>query len=637
MFLSRQLLQIAFFFLLISLLLLGVDYYLLVHFYGDLANWLVKPLGILEKLIIPLRILLLFSYFMMVTISSRMPRYSGPKYQELMIHKSIQWFAFFITIGCAYTFLNIEKMSISFILGYPASVVGIFIFFPLCGFLFPTKEQKLGSLVKRKKINNPDSINLKTKGRGWVNVTEPFRHTIVIAGSGSGKTESVVRPYMSQFIEKGFCGILYDYKFPTLTNELNTILIQNKRKANLPLYVLDFENVSRCHRVNPIRADYIKEVSYAEEIATSIYNNLDLSSVKHNGNFFTRSAINWFTAIIWFYKVKHPEQCTLPHVFNTILYQDYQHVFSMLLSEDTSGDYIRSIVTSLDTKADRQLGGQVASLQNVIARLNTPKLAWILSGNDFDLDINNPEDPKLLSVGMSPQIRKSLAPVISCIFTVALQQMNVEGKHKSFLMLDEATTLYLDDLDHIGAVARSNKIAMVLIAQDTAMLVEKYGLQKAQTIIANMNNMYFGRTNLPQTAKIVSETIGKEEREIISKNEGTSYHKYDQGNLSHGFSVQERAIVKPEEVQTLKKGEFVGRSTDEAQNYFFAKFKRHRFRTLYTLEPFVEFLHQKDNKQVKDRDIVINQNLDTIKSEVKSIVNSYKNVYADAGTSLTSE
>jgi hypothetical protein len=215
--------------------------------------------------------------------------------------------------------------------------------------------------------------------------------------------------------------------------------------------------------------------------------------------------------------------------------------------------------------------------------------------------------------------------------------MNVEGKHKSFLMLDEATTLYLDDLDHIGAVARSNKIAMVLIAQDTAMLVEKYGLQKAQTIIANMNNMYFGRTNLPQTAKIVSETIGKEEREIISKNEGISYHKYDQGNLSHGFSVQERAIVKPEEVQTLKKGEFVGRSTDEAQNYFFAKFKRHRFRTLYTLEPFVEFLHQKDNMPVKDRDIVIKQNLDTIKLEVKSIVNSYKNVYADAGTSHTSE
>lgn len=119
----------------------------------------------------------------------------------------------------------------------------------------------------------------------------------------------------------------------------------------------------------------------------------------------------------------------------------------MLLSETTCGDYIRSIVTSLDTKANCQLGGQVGSLQNVIARLNTPKLAWILSGNDFDLDINNPDDPKLLSIGMSPQIRKSLAPII-CIFTVALQQMNVEGKYKSFLLLDEATTLYLDDLDH---------------------------------------------------------------------------------------------------------------------------------------------------------------------------------------------
>ena len=438
---------------------------------------------------------------------------------------------------------------------------------------------------------------------------------------------------MSQFIEKGYCGILYDYKFPTLTNELNTILIQHQKKvlyqkkAPFPLYVLDFEDMTRCHRVNPIRPDYIKDISYAEEIATSIYNNLDLSSVKQSGNFFTRSAINWFTALIWFYKVKHPQQCTLPHVFNTILYQDFQHVFSMLLSEPTCGDYIRSIVTSLDTKADRQLGGQVSSLQNVIARLNTAKLSWILSGNDFDLDINNPDDPKLLSIGMSPQIRKALVPVISCIFTVALQQMNVEGKHKSFLMLDEATTLYLDDLDHIGAVARSNKIAMVLIAQDTAMLVEKYGLQKAQTIIANMNNMYFGRTNLPQTAKIISETIGKEEREIIGKNVSMDYHQQDHGSLGHNFGIQDRPIIKPEEVQTLKRGEFVGRTTDEDQAYFYAQLKRNRFRKKYAIEPFVQFMHKSDGSSIEDRDLIIDRNLLQIKEEVKTIINGYCNVY----------
>ena len=637
MVLSRQLLQVCFFCFITSLFLLGVDYYLLAWYQGGVTERLAKPLVLLEKLILPLRFIFLLSYFLMLTISLRMPHYSGPQHHQINIHWIVQAIGFIFSVACAFLLVSFEKTTINFVVGYPACIIGVLLFLPLSSFLFPARQQKLGSLVRRKKIVSSESVTLPTKGRGWVNVPEPYRHTIVIAGSGSGKTESVVRPYMSQFIEKGFCGILYDYKFPTLTNELNTILIQHQKKASFPLYVLDFEDLTRCHRVNPIRADYIKDISYAEEIATSIYNNLDLSSIRQSGNFFTRSAINWFTALIWFYKVKHPQQCTLPHVFNTILYQDFQHVFSMLLSEPTCGDYIRSILTSLDTKADRQLGGQVASLQNVIARLNTAKLAWILSGNDFDLNINNPDNPKLLSVGMSPQIRKALAPVISCIFTVALQQMNIEGKHKSFLMLDEATTLYLDDLDHIGAVARSNKIAMVLIAQDTAMLVEKYGLQKAQTIIANMNNMYFGRTNIPQTAKIVSETIGKEEREIISRNEAMSYHNHDQGSLSHGFIVQERPIIKPEEVQTLKRGEFVGRTTDEAQDYFYARFKRHQFKTLYTIEPFVDFVHQHDEQPIHDMDAIIKENLTTIKEEVSSIITGYKNVYADAGTTLTSQ
>ena len=237
-----------------------------------------------------------------------------------------------------------------------------------CTFLFPEQYSRGQGFVKRKKIKSSTSINLPTKGKGTINVTEPFRHTMVIAGSGSGKTESVVRPYMTQYVQKNFSGILYDYKFPTLTNELNTILINEqkrpfwkrlrKKQKGMPLFILDFERPDRCHRLNPIRPDQIKSISYAEEMATSIYHNLDHSAIEGKaGKFFSQSAINWFTALIWFYKVRHPEQCTLPHVINTILYPDFKHVFSMLLLDPIAGDYIRSILTSLDANADRQLGG----------------------------------------------------------------------------------------------------------------------------------------------------------------------------------------------------------------------------------------------------------------------------------------
>jgi len=631
----RHVIQLVFFILLLSLGILGLDYYILIYPIDTQALRSKELLFVLEKLISPARMVVILSYFLLLIIRSRIPAYRTAEQKPIEIPFWLQVSGFLVAISGAYVFMNIERLTLSFKVVYPISLLLFVVGLALSDFLFTKRKHRLINFRKQKKSGKEYALHLRTKGRGWVNVNEPFRHTIVIAGSGSGKTESIVRPYLRQFIQKDFCGILYDYKFPTLTNELNNLMIQKGATAPMPLYILDFENINRCHRLNPIRPDNIKDISYAEEIATSIYSNLDLSTLKQHENFFSRSAINWFTALIWFYKVKHPEQCTLPHVFNTILYQDYQHVFSMLLSEPSCGDYIRSILTSLDTKADRQLGGQIASLQNVIARLNTPKLAWILSGDDFDLNINDPLNPKLLSVGMNPQIRKTLAPIISCIFTVAMQQMNVENKHKSFLMLDEVSTLFLDDLDHIGAVARSNKIAMVLIAQDTAMLVEKYGQQKAQTIIANMNNMFFGRTNLSQTAKIISETIGKEEREIISKQEGMSYNRQESASLSHGFNVQERMIIKPEEVQTLKQGEFVGRTTDQEQNYFWARFKHEQFSPLYTIEPFVNFVHQSTGEVIDKHEKVYQQHLTNIKTEVSSIISSYKNVYAHDSTTLT--
>ena len=516
MYYTQQLLNVLFLGAIITLLLLGIDFYLLIWHEGSVMDWMVEPLRWLEHGLIPLRVLLIGLMVAVAITANLIPRYRKPGYQPFYIPPVVQGIALIVFLVSTYGFVLFEQTPLPFRYGYPGMLMAILVSLAMCRFLFPEQNVRGSGFVKRRKVKTRTSLHLKTRGKGIINVPEPFRHTMVIAGSGSGKTESVVRPYLSQFIEKGFCGILYDYKFPALTNELNTILVrQQKRKkqgraqgkpVDMPLYILDFERPERCHRTNPIRPDYIKNISYAEEMATSIYHNLDISSTKssHGGKFFTQSAINWFTALIWFYKTRHPEQCTLPHVINTVLYPDFKHVFSMLLADKVAGDYIRSILTSLDANADRQLGGQVSSLQNEIVRLNTPALAWTLSGDDFDLNINDPENPKLLSVGMSPQIRKALAPIISCLFTAALQQMNVEGKHRSFLMLDEATTMYLDDLDHLGAVARSNGIALNLIAQDNAMLIEKYGHQKAQTIIANMNNIFFGRINHPDTARMVS-------------------------------------------------------------------------------------------------------------------------------------
>ena len=477
-----------------SLGLLFLDYYLLVYYDGNIEGYALKALWLLEKAIPILRIGVLVGYATLLYLSLSITRYHKPRrlreVNEFPLW--VQLLGLVLAIVGGTWFINFENVPLNFQYFYPVSFLLFFIGLPLAKFILP---KKASSFVKRPKVNNVDSISYPTKGKGYINNVEPYRHTLVVAGSGSGKSGSIVRPTMISNIKKGFCGLQFDYKYPAITNELHTILVREGKRAKLPLYVLDFKNIRKSHRVNILEPSYLRSITYAEEIATVLINNLDKSTIKNPDGFFTSSAINWLTATIYFYKKNHPEQCTLPHVLNTILHDDYKHVFSMLRSEPECDDRIRSIVTSLDTGAERQLAGQVSTLQNMINKLNTPELTWRLSASDFSLDINDPDNPILLSVGMNPEIRKSLAPVVSCIFTVALQQMNMPDKHKSFLMLDEAASIYLNDLDHLAAVARDNKIAITVILQELAMYRDQYGVDKAESIIGNLNNIFFGRVN----------------------------------------------------------------------------------------------------------------------------------------------
>lgn len=240
------------------------------------------------------------------------------------------------------------------------------------------------------------SIHIKTKD-GWINVVNPFRGTLVIGSSGSGKSASIGNAFLHQFIQKKFCGIVYDFKFPVLANEVNTALHLLKKDSFLKYYVVNFQNPSLSHRCNPLAAENIPTASHAEEYARAIIHNLDTNTIRHS-DFFTNSAIGWLAALIWFYRSQHPEFCTLPHVINTALYQDYTHVISMLETHPQSADMIRSIATAIQYKAEKQIAGMIASLQIMVSKINSPETVWVLTGHDFDLNINDPENPKPLPI-----------------------------------------------------------------------------------------------------------------------------------------------------------------------------------------------------------------------------------------------
>ena len=397
------------------------------------------------------------------------------------------------------------------------------------------KTERFGLRTERRQQVSEYGFSLATTDGGWINIPNPFRGTLVLGGAGAGKSYSIGEPLIEQFTEKGFAGLIYDFKFPVLAEAAQKAFVladakaaavgEGKRPA-VQLHIINFKDLERSERVNPLRADKMPVVAYANEYARAIMANLNPESIKKM-DFFDTSANAFLTAIIWFYKKNFPTFCTLPHVVNTALHPDFTHVLSMLDTDPECGDMVRSITTAVKQRAEKQVAGVIASLQIVLTRINSPEIAWVLTpdearGEGFSLELNDPEAPKVLVVGNDPTLKETFSPVISCIVAVALKLMNQQHKHPSYVFLDEAATIYVPNLEVIPATARSNKVAMIYMTQDLSQMIDAYGRDKMQVMVSNLNNQFFGKVNSLETAKFVSELVGKEDREMVSASLGRS-------------------------------------------------------------------------------------------------------------------
>ncbi len=535
---------------------------------------------------------------------------------------TIRVLVFLSTLVVTYCFFTISSYQTTTVRWlYPASLVGIVLLQATLAMVLRGPGKRRVEQSERRKIKHEHSISIKTK-QGYLNVPNPYRGSLVIGSSGSGKSASIGNAFLQQFVQKGFSGIVYDFKFPTLASVVNTALHRYGQKTDLRYYIVNFQDPTLSHRCNPLVPANIPTVAHAEEYARAIVNNLDTNTIRHR-EFFSNSAIAWLAALIWFYRSEHPKHCTLPHVINTALYQDYVHVISMLEANAQSADMVRSIATAIRNKADKQTAGVIASLQIMVTRINSPEIVWVLTGRDFTMNINDPNNPKLLCLGSDPGLVDTFSPVVSLIITVALKQMNQQGKRKSFVLLDEAPTLYIPKFEVIPATARSNKVATVYLAQDIAQVVDMFGREKAEVIVANLSNQFYGKVSSVQTAKAVSEMIGKEEQLITNRSQGSSRGSKGSRNLSHNTSTsqQERALIKPQEVMQLQPGEFVGQTVESSIPYFRAQTKETKVRQQYGIESFASLAGSANMQPAMDA------NFRQVRKEVKAVVQHYPNLY----------
>ncbi|WP_170865323.1 type IV secretory system conjugative DNA transfer family protein [Hymenobacter psychrotolerans] len=466
------------------------------------------------------------------------------------------------------------------------------------------KTERFGLRTERRQQASEHGFSLATTDGGWINIPNPFRGTLVLGGAGAGKSYSIGEPLIEQFTEKGFAGLIYDFKFPVLAEAAQKAFVladakaaaAGEERAAVQLHIINFKDLERSERVNPLRADKMPVVAYANEYARAIMANLNPESIKKM-DFFDTSANAFLTAIIWFYKKNFPTFCTLPHVVNTALYPDFTHVLSMLDTDPECGDMVRSITTAVKQRAEKQVAGVIASLQIVLTRINSPEIAWVLTpdearGEGFSLELNDKKAPKVLVVGNDPTLKETFSPVISCIVAVALKLMNQQHKHPSYVFLDEAATIYVPNLEVIPATARSNKVAMIYMTQDLSQMIDAYGRDKMQVMVSNLNNQFFGKVNSLETAKFVSELVGKEDREMVSASLGRSQSGGNRGagsNASQSVSWQERNLVRLQDTITLETGEFIGQTVETEQPFFQGKVERQAAPGSYPLHPLATF------------------------------------------------
>lgn len=478
-------------------------------------------------------------------------------------------------------------------------------------------------------LENEYSVNLPTRfyykkkwNNGWINVVNPFRATIVLGTPGSGKSYAVVNSFIKQQIEKGYSMYVYDFKFPDLSMIAYNHLINHLDgyKIKPKFYVINFDDPRRSHRCNPIHPDFMTDISDAYESAYTIMLNLNKTWVQKQGDFFVESPIILFAAIIWYLRIyQDGKYCTFPHAIE-LLNRKYENVFPILTSYPELENYLSPFMDAWQGGAMEQLAGQIASAKIPLSRMISPQLYWVMTGDEFTLDINNPEEPKILCVGNNPDRQNIYGAALGLYNSRIVKLINKKGMLKSSVIIDELPTIYFKGLDNLIATARSNKVAVCLGFQDFSQLTRDYGDKEAKVVMNTVGNIFSGQV-VGETAKTLSERFGK----VLQKRQSISINRQD---VSTSINTQMDALIPPSKISGLTQGMFVGSVSDNfderiEQKIFHAEIvidnaqvaaETKRYKPIPIITDFTD---AEGNDRMREK---IQENYNRIKAEVKQIV-----------------
>ena len=480
-------------------------------------------------------------------------------------------------------------------------------------------------------MENEYSVNLPTRfyykkkwNNGWINVVNPFRASMVLGTPGSGKSYAIVNNYIKQQIEKGFAMYIYDYKFPDLSEIAYNHLLNHldAYKVKPQFYVINFDDPRKSHRCNPINPAFMTDISDAYESAYTIMLNLNRSWIQKQGDFFVESPIILLAAIIWFLKIyENGKYCTFPHAIE-FLNRPYAQIFPILTSYDELANYLSPFMDAWEGGAQDQLQGQIASAKIPLSRMISPALYWVMTGDDFSLDINNPNEPKVLVVGNNPDRQNIYSAALGLYNSRIVKLINKKKQLKSSVIIDELPTIYFRGLDNLIATARSNKVAVCLGFQDFSQLTRDYGDKESKVIQNTIGNVFSGQV-VGETAKTLSERFGK----VLQQRQSMTINRNDK---STSISTQMDSLIPASKISNLTQGMFVGAVSDNFderidQKIFHAEIivdsakVSAEMKAYQPIPVIVDFTNEVGSDNLKE---TIEANYHKIKQEILSLVDS---------------
>jgi hypothetical protein len=489
--------------------------------------------------------------------------------------------------------------------------------------------QPVGKLETPYSVNIPMLFYYKGKVRnGWINIVNVFRGTIVIGTPGSGKSFSVINPFIRQLIAKQFTVCLYDFKYPDLGHIAYYHYLLAKQQGKLKgftFHVINLNEVEKSRRINPWRADYIRSLADAAETAEALVEALKKGDRSGGSDqFFTQSAINFLASCIYFMsKYKNGALSSFPHVL-ALLNCSYEEIFNALTSEPELRPLLSPFMTAYNAKAFDQLEGQIGTLKIFTSRLATKETFWIFSGNDFDLKISSKENPAVLVLANDPSTQNINSACYSIVVNRLTKLINSKGNLPSALIVDECSSLYINKCDNLIATARSNRVCVCLGFQEIPMLNQQYGKDTAAVLTSVIGNVLSGSVRNKETLEWLERLFGKNKQ----IGEGLSI---DRNKTSTSLNEKLEALIPAGKIASLNAGEMVGVIAADAREAYTGQFETSAVNCRVSLDlkeiakeekaykPLPAFYNFGDKK-----DEILRQNFSRISLEIQQMVSQFR-------------